>query len=313
MKVVDLFCGCGGLSLGFMNAGFDIVAAYDNWGYAYETYKENFDHPTFNIDLSIPDNYSHIEQHGADMIIGGPPCQDFSSAGKRDESMGRADLTVHFANIISLTKPRWFVMENVGRILKSKALIDARDIFKKEKYGLSQVVLNASLCGVPQNRKRFFLIGELNGTDNVLEKELIESQNNVPMTIHDFLGESLGTEHYYRHPRSYKRRGIFSIHEPSPTVRGVNRPIPPNYTFHSGDTCKDLSKVRPLTIEERSYLQTFPRGFTFLGSKTHKEQMVGNAVPVKLAEYLAEILLKYQKSDKTEYDFIGNGQMKLKL
>ena len=287
MKIVDLFSGCGGLSLGFQNAGFEVICAYDNWSHVYETYKENFNHPIYNLDLSDENNYQHIIQHNADMIIGGPPCQDFSSAGKRNENNGRADLTIHFANIISLNKPEWFVMENVEQITKSNTLIKAKEIFKNSNYGLSQVVLNASLCGVPQNRKRFFLIGELDGLDNVLTSLLSDNQNKKPMSVFDYLGNSLKTEHYYRHPRSYERRSIFSIYEPSPTVRGINRPIPPNYNFHKGDTVKDLSKVRPLTQKERSYLQTFPESFEFIGAKTNVEQMIGNAVPVKLAEYLA--------------------------
>lgn len=113
------------------------------------------------------------------------------------------------------------------------------------------------------------------------------------MTVYDYLGNSLNTEHYYRHPRSYARRGVFSIHEPSPTIRGVNRPIPPNYQFHKGDTVKDFSKVRPLSLKERSYIQTFPENFEFVGAKTNVEQLIGNAVPVKLAEYLGSTLLDY--------------------
>lgn len=293
MKIVDLFCGCGGLSLGFQNAGFDIIASYDNWKPAIETYKLNFKHPINDIDLSNSDNYNLIEFQQADIIIGGPPCQDFSSAGKRDESLGRADLTVHFSNIISINKPKWFVMENVEQILKSKAIIEARKKFKDAGYGLTQIVLNASLCGVPQNRKRFFIIGELHGTDDFLSHALLNNQSVKPMTIYDYLGNSLNTEYYYRHPRSYQRRAIFSIYEPSPTVRGVNRPIPPTYKIHEGDATQDLSKVRMLTIEERSYIQTFPPQFVFIGNKTEKEQLIGNAVPVKLAEYVARILKDY--------------------
>ncbi|MEI6865813.1 DNA cytosine methyltransferase [Flavicella sp.] len=293
MKIVDLFSGCGGLSLGFQNAGFEIICAYDNWSHAFETYKKNFNHPIYNLDLSDEKNYAHIKQHNADIIIGGPPCQDFSSAGKRNENNGRADLTIHFANIIALNKPKWFVMENVQQITKSNTLIKAKEIFKNSNYGLSQVILNASLCGVPQNRKRFFLIGELNGLDNTLTSLLSDNQNTKPMSVFDYLGNSLKTEHYYRHPRSYERRGIFSIYEPSPTIRGVNRPIPPKYNFHKGDTVKDFSKVRPLTQKERSYLQTFPESFEFIGAKTNVEQMIGNAVPVKLAEYLATNLKGY--------------------
>lgn len=119
------------------------------------------------------------------------------------------------------------------------------------------------------------------------------------MTIRDYLGDSLGIEHYYRHPRSYKRRAVFSIDEPSPTIRGVNRPIPKTYIKHSGDTSTISDQVRPLTTIERSYLQTFPKDFIFEGSKTDLEQMIGNAVPVKLAEYVAGCIQQYLENKYT--------------
>ena len=310
MKVVDLFSGCGGLSLGFINSGYNIVAAYDNWKPAVDVYKANFKHPIYSIDLSSTEAITKIKQHNADIIIGGPPCQDFSSAGKRNESGGRADLTIYFANIISNVKPKWFIMENVEQIIKSYTLKQAKEIMSNSGYGLSQVVLNANLAGVPQNRKRFFLIGEFNGKDNVINSFFLQKTSIKPMTIRDYLGDTLNTNFYYRHPRSYQRRGIFSIDEPSPTIRGVNRPIPPNYKFHNGDKVKDLSKVRPLTTKERSLIQTFPKDFKFFGSKSVMEQMIGNAVPVKLAEFISSKLLEYINS---EIKTIRNTQLKIEF
>ena len=183
------------------------------------------------------------------MIIGGPPCQDFSSAGKRDEEGGRGDLTVHYAEIISRVRPKWFVMENVARITKTQKLIDAKEIFKKAGYGLSQHVLDASYCGVPQSRKRFFLIGKLREMDGFMTPFINSGLATKPMTMRDYFGDTLGIEYYYRHPRSYVRRGIFSIDEPSPTVRGVNRPMPDGYKIHANDPVKSKEGIRPLTTQ----------------------------------------------------------------
>ncbi len=293
MKVVDLFAGCGGLSLGFQNKGFDIVAAFDNWLPAIQVYQDNFNHPIFNQDLSQEELYDFIASFDPEMIIGSPPCQDFSSAGKRNENLGRANLTLSFANIISYIKPNWFVMENVDRITKSQIINTILNIFKQNKYGLTSIILNASYCGVPQARKRYFLIGELGKEDNALEFYLSKNKSKKPMTVFDYLGNSLNLEYYYRHPRSYKRRGIFTIHEPSPTIRGVNRPIPKNYKKHKGDLCDINESLRPLSTIERSYIQTFPKTFKFKGSKSNLEQMIGNAVPVKLSEYVANSILEY--------------------
>jgi DNA (cytosine-5)-methyltransferase 1 len=293
MRTIDLFSGCGGMSLGFQNAGFDIVAAFDNWQPAIDVYKENFQHPIFNTDLSNKEIYSFICDFNPDMIIAGPPCQDFSIAGKRNETLGRADLSIAFTDIVTRIQPKWFVMENVDRITKSQTFNRMIEIFKKSRYGLSSSVINASYCGVPQARKRYFLIGQLDGEDDVLNYYLSKNQANAPMSVFDYLGDTLGVEHIYRHPRSYQRRAVFSIHEPSPTIRGVNRPIPKTYKKHSGDLCDIDEKLRPLTTIERSYIQTFPNTFKFKGNKSDSEQMIGNAVPVKLAEYVARCILEY--------------------
>ncbi len=294
MKVVDLFAGGGGLSLGFINAGFAIEAAFDNWRPAVELYRKNFsDHPIFELDLSHKYAAKEIAKHNPNVIIGGPPCQDFSSAGKRDEALGRATLTINFAQIIDEIKPGWFVMENVERARKSRSVNEANQIFRKAGYGLTQLVLNASLCGAPQKRKRFFIIGELGGQDGALKTRLLENLDDKPMTMRDYFGDKLDFEHYYRHPRSYKRRGIFSIDEPSPTIRGVNRPVPEGYPGHPGDSAPKTSNIRPLTTEMRCQIQTFPEQFALNGTKTVLEQIIGNAVPVKLAEYVAAQLKNY--------------------
>lgn len=299
---IDLFCGCGGLSLGFQNAGFKIARAFDNWDKAASIYNSNFsDH-----EAELKDAYDltpeYLQSFKPDIIIGGPPCQDYSSAGKQDETQGRANLTLRFAELVCGVGTKWFVMENVDRILKSETLPKAIDIFRTRGYGLTQVVLDASKCGAPQSRKRFFLVGELGGQDDFLKEGLLGDQSEKSMTIREYLGDEFKTDYYYRHPRSYARRGIFSIDEPSPTVRGVNRPIPSTYKVHPGDATSDLSKVRALTTLERARIQTFPKTFVFEGKKTDLEQIIGNAVPVELAAYVGRHV----------YDYILNPHTKTK-
>lgn len=294
MKTIDLFAGCGGLSLGFQNAGYEVKAAFDVWKSAIEVYRANFSHRVFDLDLSQDFDLDILKQFSPQIIIGGAPCQDFSSAGKRDETLGRADLTLNLAKIIAAIQPEWFVMENVSRIEKSRILVETKEILKNAGYGLTAKLLDASFYGVPQTRKRFFLIGHLNSADNFLDDYLEAKRTANPLSVSDYFGEELDTEFYYRHPRSYQRRGIYSTCEPSPTVRGVNRPIPKTYVRHPQDACAPDEKVRPLTTLERSYLQTFPKDFKFFGNKSDLEQMIGNAVPVKLAECVANCINEYQ-------------------
>lgn len=290
MRVIDLFAGIGGLSLGFQNAGFEVSAAFDNWDPAIEVYKKNFSHPVFKRDLKITDNLEDLAIYSPSIIIGGPPCQDFSSAGHRNESLGRADLTFSFTEIIEKIKPAYFLMENVPRIQKSAILEAVEERFRKSDYGLTKIVLDASRCGVPQQRKRFFMIGKLNGVDDFLTNELIQGLSEKQMTLFDYFGDSLGFEYYFRVPRSYSRRGVFSIYEPSMTIRGVDRPVPKGYPGHPSDSVPLDGSIRTLTTNERSLIQTFPKDFEYIGSKTTINQMIGNAVPVKLAEYVAKVL-----------------------
>jgi DNA (cytosine-5)-methyltransferase 1 len=184
-------------------------------------------------------------------------------------------------------------MENVDRAYKSQVYAVSKEILLKASYALTDIILDASYCGVPQKRKRLFLFGELNGEESGLKNILIKNQSKKPITLRDYFGRRLGVEHYYRHPRSYKRRGVFSIDEPSPTIRGVNRPVPKGYPGHKGDTTDISKNIRSLTTRERSMIQTFPENFILEGSKTEVEQVLGNAVPVKLAQYVAECINEY--------------------
>ncbi len=298
IRVVDLFAGGGGLSLGFQQAGFDVVCAIENWKPATEIYKANFtDHPVLNFDLSQESEVCSLISHYApDLIMGGPPCQDFSSAGKRDEGGGRASLTLSFANIVKTCKPRYFLMENVARAATSHTFQSALDIFQKAGYGLSIRVLDAAFCGAPQLRKRLIDVGALDDTDGFLDFALEQGLSAEPMTLRTYFRNKLPFEHYYRHPRSYARRAVFSIDEPSPTIRGVNRPIPKGYPGHAGDAVRADSGVRSLTTQERALIQTFPTSFKLPGTKTDVEQVLGNAVPVKLAQYVAGCLMEHIQS-----------------
>lgn len=285
MRTVDLFAGAGGLSLGFQRAGFDVVAAYDKWGPALTCYEENFDHPVFSVDLSdIEASVEHISQYAPEVVIGGPPCQDFSSAGKRTEG-NRASLTENFAIIATRCKPRAIVMENVARARISAAYARAKNTLADCGYHVTEAVLDASLCGCPQLRKRFFSVATMVPPNGLLE-DLLYGGSSEQLTVGEYMGDELDTEHYYRHPRNYSRRGIYSIHEPSATIRGVNRPIPPNYPGHPLDSAP-ISEARPLTTYERSRIQTFPKNWAWPRAKTTAEQLIGNAVPVELGSFVA--------------------------
>lgn len=295
MHTVDLFCGCGGMSLGFEQAGFQIVGAYDFWDAAVQTYNNNFNHNAAVLDLSKKNiALSVIRPLNPEVIIGGPPCQDFSSAGDRTEGE-RANLTISYAKIVKSIKPKYFVMENVSRAKMSKAYAEARDIFVSAGYGLTELVLDASKCGVPQKRKRFFCVGALNEPDDFLKKNILANQSVISLSVRDYFTQNnyrLNIDYYYRHPRTYSRRAIYSVDEPSPTIRGVNRPRPAEYVRHKNDAAFNDS-ITSLNYRQRALIQTFPENFDFGNSIAIAEQMIGNAVPVNLAKHIAQALLTY--------------------
>lgn len=292
MRVIDLFAGCGGMSLGFENAGFDVVAAFDNWDAAITIYESNFTHPIYKKDLNVDDVIQQISDLHPDLIMGGPPCQDYSIAGKRELGK-RANLTIRFGKIVSTIKPTWVVFENVYNIERFSTVTVLKQMLSDAGYGITTRILDASRCGVPQKRQRFFLIGKLGEKDGFLDEALASNLSIKQMTVRDYLGDTLKTEFYYMHPRSYNRRAVFSIDEPAATIRGINRPIPENYKRHHADKADIHDGVRALTTRERGYIQTFPDTFEFPGAKTDVELAIGNAVPPALAGYVANCIKQY--------------------
>lgn len=292
MRVVDLFSGCGGMSLGLEQAGFDVVGAFDNWDPAIAIYRENFSHPIYKADLSNEEANDAVKQLQPDLIAGGPPCQDYSIAGKR--TLGkRANLTIRFAEIVTSVMPTWVIFENVYNIERFKTLPQMKKILSDAGYGLSSMVLDASRCGVPQKRQRYILVGKLGEKDGFLDSMLRGGLSMKQMTVRDYLGDSLHTQFYYMHPRSYNRRAVFSVDEPASTIRGINRPIPDNYKRHPADKAAIGDGVRALTTRERGLLQTFPANFALPGAKTDVELAIGNAVPPNLAQYVANCITQW--------------------
>lgn len=169
---IELFCGAGGMSEGFRQAGFEILIANDNWDAALETYKAN--HPkTKVIHGDIRDKTIKGEIIGTakgrrvDIIIGGPPCQSFSKSGLRKGIQDpRGTLFQDFIDVIREVKPRVFLMENVRGLYSAnngKAFKTIMNEFDKTGYTVSYEILDAADYGVPQFRQRLFLIGYRNG------------------------------------------------------------------------------------------------------------------------------------------------------
>jgi len=163
--VVDLFCGAGGLSLGFGRAQFEITAAYDCWNAAVESYNANFGHRAACVDIT-----RDLSLPKCDLIVGGPPCQGFSSAGLRRADDHRNSLVRTFGELVAHHRPRGFLFENVEGFLTGahgKYVFDLLEPVIEAGYRVNVLKLNAANYGVPQHRKRVVAIGILGGNPSI--------------------------------------------------------------------------------------------------------------------------------------------------
>jgi DNA (cytosine-5)-methyltransferase 1 len=235
MRVVELFSGAGGMSLGLRQVGFHILRAYDAWPVAVETYNRNVGNHAVVADLKdLLSTVPEIIGLAPDIICGGPPCQDYSSAGNRTEA-DNARLTLAFAMIVSIVRPQWFLMENVLGCARSTTWAEARAVLKRAGYGITESRVNASRYGVPQLRRRLFVIGRIGERDDFLASSIAAAASTKPMTLRDLFGATVPTAIYFP-ARSDARRSVWSSSEPAPTIRERSiRPIPHSYQAHPDD------------------------------------------------------------------------------
>lgn len=215
LTVLDLFCGAGGLSLGFAQAGFNIVRAVDNDKAALKTYSENLGQHVVDLDLS-----GDADLPPASVIIGGPPCQGFSSAGLRKANDRRNSLVSCFAQIVAKLRPTAFVFENVEGFLTAEGGIRTFELLApliETGYRIHLRKISAANYGVPQHRKRVIAVGGLGWTPlfpphshsafgapgaQLASQTLIstptiaEALEGLPTPANDSTGEPQG--HYYK-------------------------------------------------------------------------------------------------------------------
>jgi DNA (cytosine-5)-methyltransferase 1 len=207
--VIDMFCGCGGLSRGFIDAGYEVLLGIDNNIPALKTFRDNHNGAiAMDGDLfqgsTILEMAHLIDNKNVDLIIGGPPCQGFSLTGKRNENDERNTLFQSMVNAVSFFQPKAFVLENVpglATLYKGKAKDAIIKEFTNLGYTVNSKVLFAPDYGVPQIRKRLFIIGLSNGETFEFPKPEFTSDNYVTCEeaisdLHDFendLGSDIGT------------------------------------------------------------------------------------------------------------------------
>lgn len=182
-KIIDLFCGCGGLSRGFEMAGFEVEVAVDVWQDAIKTYNHNHKNAVAICEdiHNLNDEYLNeiVERGEVVGVIGGPPCQGYSTVGTRDVNDPRNHLYLEYCRVVEKVKPEFFVIENVKGLITLSGGAFRDDIinrFQKLGYHVEYKILNAANYGVPQNRHRVFFVGmKKKGFEFPKEKDYIIS------------------------------------------------------------------------------------------------------------------------------------------
>lgn len=318
-KIVDLFCGAGGFSVGFETEDFESVGGFDVDESAVQTYDANHTGKGITADLTEYTGERICDELGVTKeeitgVVGGPPCQGFSNANRnRDENDERNQLVFHFARLVSELQPEFFVMENVPGILTiADGSVPEQIIDEFASYGYSVAFkkLNTAKYGVPQKRERVIFIGVkqesgINPLTLFPEKTHSQSDYRTVSQALDGLprleaGEEEETIPNHRAPNhqsqtveriskagygekvpydSWSQKTRLHPDEPSPTILAGKRS---NYhRAHPEDN-------RGLTVRERARIQSFPDDFEFKGSVTDQRRQSGNAVPPKLAEAIAK-------------------------
>lgn len=318
MNVISLFAGCGGFDLGFERAGFNVVWANEYDESIHETYRLN--HPNTILNTSDIRTLSSCEIPDCDGIIGGPPCQAWSEGGKR---LGiedpRGQLFLEFIRIVQNKQPKFFVIENVQGILDNKhkkSLKKFITLLDESGYRISYKLLNAADYKIPQDRFRVFFIGIRNDLQN--EFQFPDAVNKTPITLREAIGDIVEEPRYYddepvldvniqranhdcytgRYDSKYMARNrVRAWDETSFTIQAQARNTPqhpqaPKMTYISYNQ-RSFAKgyehlYRRLSVRECARIQTFPDKFVFKYSNIKDGyKMVGNAVPPRLAWYIA--------------------------
>jgi DNA (cytosine-5)-methyltransferase 1 len=332
MKIIDLFCGIGGLSLGFEQAGFEVVSAVDMWKDAIVTYNHNRENKIAKVETVEVFNEKElpelIKSEHITGIIGGPPCQGFSTVGRREVDDPRNKMYLEFYKAVKLASPDFFVIENVKGMLTLNKGAFVKDLIERFGpnglgYNITYQLLNAADYGIPQNRYRVFYVGIKN------KRFEFPKPLNTILTAKDGISDLEGSDsnHYGSTPQNDFQRAM----------RGkCKHPINQDYTSHTQQTIDIISQVpdggnirdlprevwevrkynkafermgtfkpsntidtghrnyfhysepRIPTVRESARIQSFPDDFEIVGTRGSQYKQVGNAVPPLLAKVIAE-------------------------
>lgn len=324
LQAIDLFAGAGGLTLGFKAAGVKTVCAVETVPGRVETFAKHT--PTadiINADIQGVDLVSYKAK--VDLVYGGPPCQPFSSGGHRKAHADERNMVPSYIEVLRHVRPAAFLMENVPGLAvgdRRAYLLSVLREFDALGYQLAYKIINAADYGVPQKRKRLFVIGMRSHRFRFPKETHGPGRDHPYVAVKDVLpphqiGEPNPSKVFYAKNPDLR---------PSPydghVFNGGGRPIDPSQPCHTilasaggnkthffddhnlvpdyhrylvaGNPPKtgSLPGARRLTVLESAIIQTFPLEMTFCGTRSAQYHQIGDAVPPKLAEVLARAIVQ---------------------
>ncbi|OCR00572.1 DNA (cytosine-5-)-methyltransferase [Oscillatoriales cyanobacterium USR001] len=321
MDIISLFSGCGGLDLGFQQAGFNVLWANECDKSIWDTYK--FNHAHTQLDNRDIRNIQSEEIPNCIGIIGGPPCQSWSEAGaKRGIDDSRGQLFYEYIRIVKDKQPWFFVAENVSGILTvrhKQAFINILNLFEEVGYKIAYKLVNAKDFEVPQDRKRVIIVGYSEKMGKIFDfpqpvskiLTLKDAISDLELISPSKFGDEINNKRQIVANHEYLDMGFSSIYmsrnrvrswsEPSFTIQagGRHAPLHPQANkmilVEKDKRIFDPNSPQPyrrLSVRECARIQTFPDNFIFKYNHiADGYKMVGNAVPVNLAKILARKIL----------------------
>jgi DNA (cytosine-5)-methyltransferase 1 len=338
LVAVDLFCGAGGLSVGLVEAGFRVSYAADAWPLAVESYNLNFDHQAVVADLGAPDPSRAIPKDmEIDLICGGPPCQGFSIQRIGPDIDPRNDLVLAFGRFVRAVNPKAFLMENVTGLLGKRGLpVFERFCALTENagYQIEAMILNALDFGVPQARRRVFVLGTRRDRGRPFTFPTGASDRNT--TVREAIGDlprPWPKTHAGKCDPLHKMIGMSPLNqkriEMIPPGGGFeDLPVEMRVACHKNGASRighravygRLSPDEPagtitarfdsftrgrfghpweprnITLREGARIQTFPDSHRFAGNQEDIAAQIGNAVPPLMAAAILRSLAQQMES-----------------
>ncbi|MCB0537033.1 MAG: DNA cytosine methyltransferase [Bacteroidetes bacterium] len=311
--VVDLFAGCGGLSLGFEANGFKTIG-YEMDEQATNTYNKNLIGNCFNEKLSVESKYPK-----ADIVIGGPPCQPFSVGGKQLGLKDSRDGFPIFLSAIKQLNPEILLFENVrGMLYKNKwYLKEVIEELEHSGYYINYALLNAVNFEVPQNRERVIVIGAKKKINlpKKIKRKITAGQALGKLALQYNEDSKFFTESMDRYVANYEKASKCI----NPRDLYLDKPARTLTCRNLAGATGDMHRVklkdgrrRRITVREAARLQSFPDWFKFSGTETNQFNQIGNAVAPYFAYHLALNIKNYLQGKVTnEYNFAENEQLTL--